>query len=404
MTLVWRRCALLALCGLLAAAAAAAIVPSSSTATLCLLGAGVAAGELMVLRVGDVCALRGTAPMVRRTNAELPLSFAVLIVLASSFDWRPAIATFVAAQVVVFPLRFEPRVRERVQRTLHHLVIGAIAFGTFHVVFAVFGQHERLSVLLGTLIVTVLAMVFVDAGIQGWLHQSGALGHRGRRAWSAISSSGMLMAIGERGVAGSCHLGVWGPMLFAIPLFAAWYSFERFDAATRAHQQTIEALAMAPEFAGLVAAGHADRVADLSVSIGRALGLGDVVLHRLATAARLHHLGAVTLDDPAFGGPLAPAATIAHVTADMLRGIAPLAGAGDIVARAGSRRSFTFLDARGNTAAMVLQHANAFDEAVSERRLSPAVAIEGLREAVGVVGPEEHLVIDALELVVIGTR
>ena len=93
---------------------------------------------------------------------------------------------------------------------------------------------------------------------------------RGRLAWLAIASSGMLMAIGYRGVDGDGRVGIWGPLLFSTPLLAAWYAFERLDSATRSYRQTIEALAMAPELGGMVPPGHAERVADAGVGDGRA--------------------------------------------------------------------------------------------------------------------------------------
>ena len=210
------------------------------------------------------------------------------------------------------------------------------------------------------------------------------------------------MAVGERGVGGAGHLGVWGPLLFAIPLFAAWYSFERIDAMRRTHQQTIEALAMAPEFAGLVPRGHAARVAAVSRSMGMRLGFAPQSLATLETAAWLHHLGAVTLDDPSQGAPIAPSTTVSHVTADMLRSIDALAPAGEVVARAGSRRSFTFLDARGSTAALVLQYANRFDEAVYDDSVDRRVAIDGFRDSGQAMTDDERSVIDALEFATSG--
>ena len=48
------------------------------------------------------------------------------------------------------------------------------------------------------------------------------------------------------------EFGIWAPILFFTPLLAAWYAFERLDSATLAYRQTIEALAMAPELGGMV--------------------------------------------------------------------------------------------------------------------------------------------------------
>ena len=79
------------------------------------------------------------------------------------------------------------------------------------------------------------------------------------------------MSVGYRGIGGHEGMGLWGPLLFSIPLLAAWYSFERLASIRRTYEQTIVALSVVPELAGLVRAGHAERVADLSVALGREL-------------------------------------------------------------------------------------------------------------------------------------
>ncbi len=385
MTFVWRRCVAVAMIGVVTAMTAWLLFPSSSAATLCVLSAGVALGELLVIRSDD--------------RLGLPLSYALFVVLASSFDWRASTGAIIVALVVVAPLQVDIEHRSRAQLAVHHGLVATGALLTFRGVFALVGGHERLGVVVAALLVTVAAMIGVDQLVRVAFGYRTGFDDRGQRSWAAIASSGVLMAVGERGVDGIGHLGVWGAMLFSIPLIAAWFSFDRLDTAAIAHRQTIEALAMAPEHAGLVNPGHSDRVARLSVAMGRHLGFERADVDRLETAARLHHLGAVTLDDPGYGGAPMPAATIAHVTADMMRGIESLAAAGDIVARAGSQRSFTFLDARGNTAALALQYANAYDEAVCEQSVAPGVALQLLRQSAGECDERESLVIDALEFV-----
>ena len=80
----------------------------------------------------------------------------------------------------------------------------------------------------------------------------------GRSADLALVTGGMLMSVGYRGIGGLEGMGLWGPLLFSIPLLAAWYSFERLASIRRTYEQTISALSVVPELAGLVRAGHAD--------------------------------------------------------------------------------------------------------------------------------------------------
>ena len=126
-------------------------------------------------------------------------------------------------------------------------------------------------------------------------------------------------------------MGLWGPAVFTIPLLAAWYSYEHLDVIRRTYDQTIRALGAAPELGGMVRDGHAERVAELTVAIGGALGFSRHELDQLETAALLHHLGQVCLDEPDDGRPPEPVA-VAQAGAAILRGTQLLAPAGDIIA------------------------------------------------------------------------
>jgi hypothetical protein len=205
------------------------------------------------------------------------------------------------------------------------------------------------------------------------LRLGSTLSARGRLAWLAVASSGMLMAIGYRGVDGKGDVGIWGPLLFATPLLAAWYAIERLDAATTAYRQTIESLAMAPEMGGLVPPGHAQRVAALAVAMGDQLGLQPEELNDLEMAALLHHLGEVTLDDPEVAGR-PDSQHVAEVTSDMLREIRPLVAAGDIVAGDGDEP-----DRR--LAVQVLRLASEYDDLTTGDGTPADVALETLRSA-----------------------
>ena len=72
-------------------------------------------------------------------------------------------------------------------------------------------------------------------------------------------------------------------------------------------------------------------MADLAVAIGSELHVGESELNDLKTASWLHHLGAVSLDEPSGAAPL-DSAEVARAGAEMLRSSNALASAGDIVA------------------------------------------------------------------------
>jgi hypothetical protein len=197
-------------------------------------------------------------------------------------------------------------------------------------------------------------------------------------------------------VEGRGGMGLWGPAVFTIPLLAAWYSYEHLASIRRTYDQTIRALGAAPELGGMVRDGHAERVADLTVAMGGALGFSHHELAQLETAALLHHLGQVCLDEPDDGRPPEPV-SVAQAGATILRGTQLLAPAGDIIAA-------EWVPYREHTASgpsvmsgQILKVASAFDELSDGHPERAGLALEALCSA-----PEylyDARVLAALEIV-----
>jgi hypothetical protein len=265
------------------------------------------------------------------------------------------------------------------------LVVAAATFGAYRGVAHLvdLGPGEGVAAVLIALAAAALAQLVADVMMRKVFRLGATFSPRGRLAWLAIASSGMLMAIGYRGVDHEGRVGIWGPLLFSTPLLAAWYAFERLDSATRSYRQTIEALAMAPELGGMVPAGHAERVALLASSMAEYLGLSGADIEALEMAALLHHLGQVTLDAPA-----ETQAEVAGVTSAMLREIRPLAAAGDIIAGDSD-------DPRRRLVVQVLRLASEYDDLTARDHTPGDLALESLRSAPAYV--YEPRVIIALE-------
>jgi hypothetical protein len=189
----------------------------------------------------------------------------------------------------------------------------------------------------------------------------------------------MLMAISDRGVRGIEGMGLWGPAVFTIPLLAAWYSYERLEAIRRTYEQTIRALGAAPELGGLVLEGHAERVAELSVSMGNVLGHSNAELEALETAALLHHLGQMCLDEPEGGRSPDPGA-VAQAGAVILRSTPLLAPAGDVIAAETSLGAADPSEPSG-LSGHILKVASAFDELCEGRSDRAGLALETLYSA-----------------------
>jgi hypothetical protein len=371
-----RRVVFVCIAGLVAGTVAHFVDPGGEASALCLLAAGVVLGELLVLRLED--------------GSAIPLSYAVLIVLASSFDLPQYAVAVVGAEVIALVLRVSDRPRGwRVATFAERIAVAAATFAAYEVAANAVDNEETVAAVLASLAAAATAQVIVDVAARKILRLGAAFSPRGRLAWLAIASSGILMAIGYRGVDGAGNVGIWGPLLFSTPLLAAWYAFERLDSATRSYRQTIEALAMAPELGGMVPPGHAERVAALASAMAEQLGLSPNDVRDLEMASLLHHLGQVTMDEPV--DPRRVNQTeVSAITGAMLKEIRPLAGAGDIVAGDAD-------EAKRRLAVQVLRLASQYDDLTVRDHVPGTLALETLRSAPAYV--YEERVMRALERV-----
>jgi hypothetical protein len=322
----------------------------------------------------------------------VPLSYAVLIVLASTFPAARYAGAVAGAELISAVLRYSDRESGwRVQILVERIAVAAVTVAVYDGFRTLTNHDETVAAVLLTLCAAAVAQVPVDLAARWVLRLRPTLSRRTRLAWLAIASSGMLMAIGYRGVGGRGQVGIWGPLLFSTPLLAAWYAFERLDSATRAYRQTVEALAMAPEFGGIVPPGHSRRVAVLSAAMADELGVSANDTSDLEMAALLHHLGQVTMDELHDPSRPVPPSEVAAVTGSMLREIKPLAAAGDIVAGDAA-------DPRRHVAVQVLRVASDYDDLTARDGNEARVAIETLRSAPGYI--YDAKVLNALERIV----
>ena len=97
--------------------------------------------------------------------------------------------------------------------------------------------------------------------------------------------------------------GVVMALVAAFPVLITRFSFQRYAAARDTLDQTVQALGLVPEMAGLIPVGHSERAAVYAGAVAETLGLGRGSCQRVVTATRLHHLGGVPYDP---GDPEAP--------------------------------------------------------------------------------------------------
>ncbi|MFJ8594361.1 HD domain-containing protein [Streptomyces sp. NPDC093598] len=200
---------------------------------------------------------------------------------------------------------------------------------------------------------------------------------------SAVIATGAVMALAVAVV------GLWALPVFSVPLLLAQMSFRRYAAVRATYRQTIASLARATEVAGYTPAGHARRVAGLSLAVGRDLGLTEPELAVLEYAALMHDIGQLSLVDPV------PAGATAALPAAEQRRIALLGGAvvrhtgvDEAVAVVVERQADPY--AEQPLAARIVRAVNAYEEKSREGGPGgPLTALEELRLATsGTYAPE----------------
>ncbi len=336
-------------------------------AALALVGGAVAAGELIELR-----------PPLR---IPLPISFAFMVVLAERASVEDAALVLLVALLATFLVRPEPSsIEGRLVLFVERLAEGLGAVVVYHAVVSAVGRPtERAGELLALAAASVTPILIAEvARMVRERHLSVPM--HGRTADLALITSAILMAISDQGINGSDGMGLWGPAIFTIPLLAAWYSYEQLNVIRATYDQTIRALGAAPELGGMVREGHAERVASMAVATGHELGFSRAEIEALETAALLHHLGQVCIDEPE-DGRSPDSAAVAKAGAEILRATPLLAPAGDIIAA----EPMQYRDEPGSdpalVAAQVLKVTSAFDELSLGRSDCASAALEALYSA-----------------------
>jgi hypothetical protein len=307
------RLGFLSLVTLAAAMAVELSKPGGAGTGLVVLTGAVVAGELVVLRP--------------RHREPVPLSYAFMLVIIRAFPAWEALGAIAVAELLAILLRTDPTLSTRVGRSAHHLLAGAAGLAVYAVLWPLEPMNPT-AWLLTVLAASAVSMLAVHEVVP--LVRTRRIPPVGGPDL-ALVASGMLMAIGYRGVGGHESLGLWGVALFSVPLLAAWFSYDRLAAIERTSEQTIAALSVVPEMAGLARNGHAARVAALAVRVGDAAGLRRAELDDLRAAALLHHLGHLCLDAPEVRDEPVEPFEVADKGAEILRQT-DLAHAGDLLA------------------------------------------------------------------------
>ncbi len=108
---------------------------------------------------------------------------------------------------------------------------------------------------------------------------------------------GIILAIAFR------EYSYWGVLLILFPALLARYTFSIYVESKSQYIQTVEALMNAIEARDEYTQGHSRRVAEISVSIAKALKYNQWKLEKLTVAAMLHDLGKIGVSDNILNKP-----------------------------------------------------------------------------------------------------
>jgi hypothetical protein len=162
------------------------------------------------------------------------------------------------------------------------------------------------------------------------------------------------------------QVGVAMAAVAAFPLLITRFSFDRHAGATDTLDQTVQALGLVPELAGLVPLGHSERAATYAIALSHALDLDRAGVTRVVTATRLHHLGSVPVEDGEDEGAAVVDLDVPHEIAAQGANILRQAGFPADVADLLECADADTLDAQSPTLeAAIVRIASTFDEIVA---------------------------------------
>jgi HD domain len=172
--------------------------------------------------------------------------------------------------------------------------------------------------------------------------------------------------------------------LFIAPLLVTQVAFRRYAGIRATYLQTVRALARVTEVGGYVEDGHARRVGQLAVAVGRDLGMSEPELLELEYAALMHDIGQLSLRDPIPGGATVLASRddqqrIAELGASVIGEAGVLPNVAELVRC--QHRPWRGQDGEPSVGSRIIRAANAFDDLVgsSAETSRSTAALERLR-------------------------
>ncbi len=369
-----RRLSLIVVAALGSAGTALLLEASEPLWLLGILGAAMAAGQLV----------RVPAPNGEELGFGIAVAVAVPLLIDDPYGVGAVYAFGLLASWLLLDVRTGGRERARA-----FLVSGAAALGAYacalygvEAAFAYGGVESRWATLIAVA-AGALAWFLVDAlaGVLVGLEEEWvALRYRWLLAladWPVLLS---LFATGALFAFAWPVIRWWAFPLALMPYGFSHAAFVRSAGTRVTYGQTIRALARIPEVAGLAPEGHSVRTAALAVAVGQDLGMRPDDVTELEYAALMHDIGRITLNEPAI-------LKAGYTDEDIARWGAQIVAEAPYLHRVAAyvqqqhhpyRHPGEDFDEELPLAAKIIKVASAYDQAVAEAGLAPLEALEVL--------------------------
>lgn len=241
-------------------------------------------------------------PLVLPRYGPISLADAVAFAMMCLYGPLATVVTVVASGLS----RFAREGRVRPEFIAYSLSQSVLSYGTAACLFQwarrspelLHGRTGLIDVfILSASVVAGFLLHSCIVSIHQWLEQ-GKVGvwtsrfnvSRLRLMLQGLMPLGMLMAVAQQE-------SVLATFLLMGPLVVTYLSIRNYTETLREAQHVIESLAEAVEKREPHTIGHASRVATLATDVARHLRLSEAVVRSVASAARLHELGKISLGD-----------------------------------------------------------------------------------------------------------
>ena len=265
-------------------------------------------------------------------GGRLTLGHAIIVAIVSRAEPELAFAATLAGLALGLPAW----VRHSEEGTLAARIAGATSIG----IASLFAISTRAALdtygpvpldrdLQPIVIASAIGVVFltVDHAIRALIARTAGARPDLRQAWPlyvTLLSVAVLVDLASRR---SLGLAVAATM----PLLVTRYSFQRYTTARRTYEQTTRALSLLPEVAGLTPLGHSERTAAYVEAVGNSMGIDPDKVAHLANAARLHHIGHISLHEETERDAEPDPSVLADVSSEILQQTGFLANLVDLV-------------------------------------------------------------------------